>query len=121
MAAAAATAINTEFNNLAMYSWTITNTNDTGNGVQVPLYSDKTVQMVGTWGSTPGAISLKGSLDGTNYEILTDADGNAITLTANGLVLVRENVLYIKPDKTTADASLDVDVTIMATNSKSQG
>lgn len=60
-------------------------------------YSDRSVQMVGTFGGA--TVVLKGSNDGTNYEPLTDPQGNAISKTLSGTTIeaVTEATLFVQP------------------------
>lgn len=90
---------------------TLTTANDTGVAIQYGAYGDRTVQLVGTWG-TGGTVVIQGSLDGTTYATLTDVTGNALSFTANGLKAVSEAVRYIRPKVTGGDGTTDVDVYI---------
>ncbi len=51
----------------------------------------------GVEGLADTAVELHGSLDGTNYYQLKDADGNSISLAADGLVEVRAAPPYFMP------------------------
>ena len=64
-------------------------------------------------GNTP-AIALHGSLDGTNYFALSDTQGTAISLTANGLSSVGIPALHVKPVLTGGDAGTDIAVRLLA-------
>lgn len=79
-----------------------------GEEVETLDYVDRSVQVVGTFDSATCAI--QGSNDGTNWSSLTDPAGNAIELTAAGLVQVIENCRYIRPLVSSAGASTDLDV-----------
>ena len=72
-------------------------------------FADKTVQMSGTWGSA--TIVLQGSNDGVTWFTLVDPQGNAISMTSDGLEAVLENPLYIRP-KSSGGTGTDVDVTL---------
>lgn len=90
-------------------TWTALANGDTGAKVQFASHPDKTVHILGTFGSG-GTVSLQGSNDGTNWVILTDPLGNAITLTAEGLKVVMENPLYIRPIVSAGDGTTDLTV-----------
>ena len=85
---------------------------DIGLPVEFPRFSDRSVQVVGTWG-VGGSITLKGSNDGTNYYALTDPQGNAITKTANALEQITELVQYIKPEITAGDITTSLTVKLL--------
>lgn len=89
-------------------TWSNMANGDTGTiGVSSATYmasSDRAVQVTGTFGSG-GSVSIKGTLDGTNYEILTDPQGNAITLTASGLKQITELTKYVIPAVTAGDGT----------------
>ena len=59
------------------------------------LRPDKTVQVLD--GFSGDTLVIEGSNDGTNYETLTDADGNALSFTGPGLKFVRESPHYLRP------------------------
>ena len=68
-------------------------------------FADKTVQFdSAAWGGT--TATLEGSNDGTNWFGLSDPQGTAISMTANGLSAVLENPRYIKPVLTGGAASV---------------
>lgn len=96
-----------------IWTWASITEADTGGPITPDLgaitFSDKTVQMTGTWGA--GTIILEGSNDGVTYSQLTDAQGNAISMTANGIETILENPAYIRP-RATAGAGMDVKVVI---------
>lgn len=58
-------------------------------------YSDRSVQIVGTFGGA--TIVLNGSNDGTNYAGLTDPQGNAISKTSAAIEAISEATLWVNP------------------------
>lgn len=60
-------------------------------------YSDRNCQLVGTFGGA--TVIWKGSNNGTDYEPLTDPQGNAISKTIAGTTLeqITENTLFVQP------------------------
>lgn len=93
------------------YKWEGFATNgDVGAAVAMPGYPDRTVQILGTFG-TGGEITLEGSLDGgTTYFTLTDPQGNSIVKTAAGGEAITELVGLIRPRLTAGTGSIDIDV-----------
>ena len=77
---------------------------------EAPHFSDKTVQLIGTFGSA--TVVIQGSLDGTTWATLTDPQGDALSFTAAGLNLVAENVRYIRPSAS-GGSSQDIDVYLL--------
>lgn len=68
---------------------------DEGQAINLANYPDKTVHIIGP--TFDGAVTFKGSNDGTNYVTLSDQLGNAISRTSAGIKLVAENTLWVKP------------------------
>jgi hypothetical protein len=68
---------------------------DTGASIDVSHYPDKTIQVIGS--TFDGAVTILGSNDGTNYEILTNQLDLPLSFTAKGIKLVLENTKWIKP------------------------
>ncbi len=85
---------------------------DTGAPVNLPRYPDKTVQVVGTFG-TGGDVDLDGSPDNTTWGALSDLQGDVISIGDNIPVLIAENTEWIRPE-VAGDATTDLDVTIIA-------
>ena len=59
------------------------------------------------------SLSLQGSNDGTNFITLSTPTGGAATLTANGLMEIAQQPLYVKIATTTGDTAADVDVILV--------
>lgn len=90
----------------------LTATNADGQPLQMPGSNIRSVQVTGNFGGG-SQVDIEGSNDGSNWEILNDLDGNAASLTAAGLVGVRELPRYIRPNVSTSDGSTDLDVTLI--------
>ena len=95
-------------------SWTLAN-GESGAALFLPPFSDKTVQVGGTFG-VGGSVTIEGSLDGTNYIALTDPQGNALTKTAAAIEAVSEAVPYVRPRVTAGDGTTAITVLIFALN-----
>jgi hypothetical protein len=88
---------------LNIASWTFTGT-ETGDTHKTPgIYSDRSVQMTGTFGN---AVVLEGSNDGTNYYTLTDGLGNSISMTSSGIKQIGEVTRFVRPRATGAVTSV---------------
>ena len=94
-AAPAPVAVDPKFGETFRASWTFTES-DTPLPVSYAEYSDRTVQVRGTYGGA--TIAIHGSLDGTNYVVLHDTEGNALSFTSgDNLKSILEATPYIKP------------------------
>ena len=99
---------------VAIVTWTAMANGDTGSPLEMGNFSDRSVQVEGTFGSG-GTVRIEGSLDGTNYRILTDPQGNDLEfIAAGGLEAVSELVRYIRPHVTAGDGTTALTVTILA-------
>lgn len=78
--------------------WTLTTANADGAPVELPHYPDKTVQIEGTFGS--GTLTMQGTNDSTNYQTLTDPQGNTIAKVGAALEAIQENPRKIRPNLT---------------------
>ncbi len=83
---------------------------DSGHGC--PAFSDKSVQVTGTFGSG-GSINMEGSNDDSNWEILDDPVGDALTYGAKGMSQILELTKAIRPAVTAGDGTTDIDVTMI--------
>ncbi len=86
---------------------------DTGAPVLVARYPDKTVQVIGTFGSG-GDVDIDGSPDNTTWGQLTDPQGTVISIQDNLPLVIAESPLWIRPEVTAGDGTTDLDVTIIA-------
>lgn len=89
-------------------TWASMGADDDGSPVRYGGAADRTVQVFGTFGGT--TVGMQGSLDGTNWVALTDAQGNTIEFTADGLEAITELVRFIRP---VTVGGTGVDVTVM--------
>lgn len=93
----ATVASTTTFGDGQTVTWTpLTETNADGNPARFVGSGDRTFQALGTFGAG-GTITLEGSLDGTNWAVLNDSAGNAISLTEAGIVSVAECPTWTRP------------------------
>jgi len=101
-----------EQKNAVLVVWSGLLNGDDGTPFEHADFGDRSVQFQGTPGATPG-IALEGSNDGTNWVVLTDPQGNAITKTAAGtLETVEENTRFTRPRVTGGDGTTNWTVTL---------
>ena len=80
---------------VAVTTWAPMLADDDGEPVRLAVYSDRSIQVAGTFGGA--SITIGGSNDGETYHALADAQGNALTLTAGALKAIIELPIYLKP------------------------
>lgn len=79
-------------------TWTPLLNGDVGDSFSCAPYTDKSVQVFGTFGSA--SLALQGSNDGTNWVALSDPQGITIAITSTGIKMVSEATVYIRPSVT---------------------
>jgi hypothetical protein len=96
--------------------WTPLTFSGTDDGVPlvVPGWTERTVQVFGTFGAG-GSVRIEGSIDGgVTYGVLTDPQGNALDITAAKLETITEAVTHIRPRVTAGDGTTSLTVLIFA-------
>lgn len=93
--------------------WEAFDTNgDIGTSVSMGAWRDRSVQVLGTFG-TGGEITIQGSNDGgTTWATLTDPQGNALTFTSARIEAITELCGLIRPKLTAGTGTIDIDVYI---------
>lgn len=95
------------------FSWTPLANGDSGTGVNLPAFGDRTVQINGTFGAG-GTVVIEGSLDGTNWFTMNNVQGSALSFTAAGFRAVSEASIYIRPRVTAGDGTTAITVYMFA-------
>lgn len=80
---------------VAVTTWSGLLFDDDGEPVRLAVYSDRAIQVSGTFGGA--SVTIGGSNDGETYHALTDTQGNALTLTSGALKQIVELPIFIKP------------------------
>lgn len=101
-----------DYNRVTIVTWTGLLNSDDGAPIEQPSFADRTVAFTGTFG-VGGTVQVEGSIDGTNYFVLTDPQGNNISKTAAGLESVSEAVRYIRPKVTAGDGTTSLTCTML--------
>ncbi len=84
-----------KFGELFVWQWTLAS-GDTADPISFAEYSDRSVQIEGDDGG--GTTTIEGTLDGTNYKVLTDPQGNALSFTSvNVIEQISEATVKLKP------------------------
>lgn len=85
----------------------LTESDATPPAFEYPAWTDQSVQVVGTFGA--GNVSIEGSNNGTDWTILKDPAGNALTFSAAGLAQIATPARFIRPKQPTG-TGVDVNV-----------
>ena len=88
--------------------WETLTQNDVGLAVRLGKWSDKTIQVIGTFN---GALVVpEGSPDGSTWGALNDPQGTTISITDNVPVLIAENPIFLRIAGVGGGGSTDIDV-----------
>ena len=99
---------------VAIATWAALGGAETGDAVCLAQYSDRSVQIDGTFGGA--TVVFEGSNDGTNYYTLTDPQTTAISKAAAALEAISELTLYVRP-RSTGGTGSSIKVTFLARKS----
>ena len=80
---------------VAVTTWAPLAADDDGAPVRLAVYSDRSIQVAGTFGGA--SVTIGGSNDGITYHALSDPSGNVLTLTSAALRAIVELPIFIKP------------------------
>lgn len=90
----------------------LTTTNADSSPIDFTQWGDMSVQVRGTWGAG-GALAIEGSNDGTNYIVLNNAQGTALTLSADSLKQIVERPRYVRARVTGGDGTTSLAATFV--------
>lgn len=85
---------------------------DDGQPIELPMFSDRSVQVTGVFGAA-GSVRIEGSIDGTNYAPLTDAQGNELDISAAKIEAITELVRYVRPRVIAGDGTTLLNVAML--------
>jgi hypothetical protein len=92
-------------------SWTPLAQGDSGQALPHSQYSDKSVQVFGTFGGA--SVAVEGSNNGTVWATLTDPQGNDLLITAAKIEMVTEATAFIRPRVVGGDGSTSLTVAML--------
>ena len=95
-----------------MHTWTLTTADHTGEAMETPGTSDRTVTATGTWGGA--TFIMEGSNDNAVFLPLTDNGNTAISMTTNGIEVILQNPRYIRPRLSAVGAGATVVVQVFS-------
>jgi hypothetical protein len=95
---------------VAVTTWAGLLAGDDGEPVRLAVYSDRSIQVSGTFGGA--SVTIGGSNDGETYHALNDPQGTALTLTAGALKQIVELPIFIKPRVFGGDGTTNLKVVL---------
>jgi hypothetical protein len=98
-----------DMQSVSVIKWAAMGNADAGQAIRVSNFSDRSVQVTGTWGGA--TIVLEGSNDGSTYFTLNDPFNVAISKTAGFLSGVIEACLWVRP-RTSGGTGTALDVVL---------
>lgn len=109
--------------NVKVYRWMTMANGDVGAPLYLSDSSDKTVQVLGTFG-TGGSVTIQGSnhpvTETPTYATLHKVDISAATYTAAGMDVIIDNPVCIRPYVTAGDVSTDLDIMLCCVKTTSK-
>lgn len=83
---------------------------DAGSAIAWVQWADRSVQVIGTFG-TGGTLTVEGSNDGgTTWAALTDPQGNSLAIQTAKIEAITEICELVRPRVTAGDVNTDLDV-----------
>lgn len=98
---------------VGIVQWPAMQNGDEGRPFELANFADRTVQVSGDFG-VGGNVKIEGSIDGVNYAVLTDPQGNDLNILSGKIESVTELVRYIRPVVTAGDGSTLLNITMLA-------
>lgn len=95
-----------------LVQWANMANGDTGSPIELTSYSDRSVQIQGTFG-VGGTCVVQGSNDSTDYQTLTDPQGNAVSKTAAAIETLTELTRLTRPSITAGDGTTALTVSML--------
>lgn len=93
-------------------TWEGMQNGDDGQPIELANFADRSVQVEGTFGSG-GTARIEGSINGTDYRVLTDPQGNDLDITTGKIEAVTELVRFIRPRIVGGDGTTSLNVTMI--------
>lgn len=95
---------------VAVTTWGAMLAGDDGGPVRLAVYSDRAIQIAGTFGGA--SVTIGGSNDGETFHALTDTQGEPLTLTAGALKQIVELPVFLKPRVFGGDGTTNLKVVL---------
>ncbi len=101
-----------DFDGVRVRKWEGLALNDVGDPINLARFSDKTVQVFGTFG-VGGTMILEGSIDGTHWAPLKDVFNADIAFLIDSIATVTEVPAYIRPRISAGDGTTSLTVLVL--------
>lgn len=95
---------------VAVTTWSPLAADDDGAPVRLAVYSDRSIQVSGTFGGA--SVTIGGSNDGETYHALTDPNGETLALTTGALRTIVELPIFLKPRVFGGDGTTNLKVVL---------
>lgn len=93
-------------------TWSNMANGDVGQALHASEFSDRSVQVKGTFG-TGGTMQLKGSNDGgTTWNVLRDPFGTNVSASGGNLIQLTELAEYVRPEIVAGDGTTSITVIV---------
>lgn len=99
-------------NKFMLVTWANMQNGDVGDPFVLSQYADRSVQIVGTFG-TGGSVVLEGSNTGGIFTTLTDNIGNTLSFVTPSFRQVMEIAVAIQPRVTAGDVNTSITVAML--------
>ena len=99
-----------------LFKWVELGNGDTGEIISLPKHSDRSIQVLGTFGAG-GTCTIQGTnMDASEtWATLNDPQGSALTVTTAKIETILENTYKIRPNITAGDGTTLLDVYLLLT------
>ena len=101
-----------DFDGVRVRQWANMALSDVGDPINLARFSDKTVQISGTFG-VGGTVVIEGSIDGVNYNTIKTVFGGDLSFTSAGIQTITEVPVYLRPRVSAGDGTTSLNVTIL--------
>ncbi len=91
---------------------------DSGAPFACPNYTDKSIQVFGTFGGATVTIQGSNVIDSPTYATLNDPSGTSLAITSAGIKQVLENTYWIRPIVSGGDTTTDLDIYLLASTTR---
>lgn len=92
-------------------NWTGLLAGDDGDGMPFAQYTDKSAQVIGTFGGA--TVRIEGSNNGTDWAVLTDPQGNDLLITSAKIERVTEATVHVRPRIIGGDGTTNLSVLML--------
>lgn len=101
-----------DFDGVRVRQWQNLAPSDVGDPINLARFSDKTVQVFGTFG-VGGTVVLEGSINGTNWAPLKNVFNGDISFTDDAIATITEVPAYIRPRVSAGDGSTSITILVL--------